>query len=139
MLQNFWIGLDVNKLLTSLPTGNAAVRAVVESQLKNLKALDEANQHAIDAFHGLFQRQSEALHQTLAEVCAAMTAQPDATGGDATAQQTALARTATERALANMRDISETVAQASQKAGEVINNRIQENIAELHKLGGKQS
>lgn len=135
MLQSFWIGMDFDKLLSSLPARNDAVKAMLESQMKNFKALDEANQHAIEAFHGLFTRQSEILHRTLAEMCNAMMTLPGQGGPDAFAQQTAMARAATERTLENLRAISETVAEASQKASQVLNDRLKENVEELRNLG----
>jgi hypothetical protein len=59
VLQNFWIGTDFAKLLSSLPVPNDGVKAMLESQARSLAALEEANQHAIDAFHAVFKRQNE--------------------------------------------------------------------------------
>lgn len=119
MLQNFWIGTDFGKLLASAPMGNEAVKALLENQMKNIKALEEANQHAIDAFHSVFNRQNEILHGTIEEIT--RLALEGKTGADAFAQHAAITMNATRQTLDNLSQMSEMVAQATRKATQAIN------------------
>lgn len=118
MLQSFWIGTDFAKLLASLPLGNEAVKAVLVKQMANIKALEEANQHAIDAFHGVFNRQNEILHSSMEEIT--RLALDSGYSPETFAQQAAVAVTATQRTLENLRQMSETVAQASRQAQQAL-------------------
>lgn len=119
MLQNFWIGTDFHRLLSSLPLGNDVVKALLETQMQNIKALEEANQHAIDAFHGLFNRQNEILHTAVEEIIRmAMTGQVDE---NLLAKQASVTLNATQQTLENLRQTSEMVAQASDKARQALN------------------
>ncbi|WP_043743531.1 TIGR01841 family phasin [Paramagnetospirillum magneticum] len=126
MLQNFWIGTDFAKLLSSLPVSNDGVKAMLESQARNLAALEEANQHAIDAFHAVFKRQNEILHAAIQE-SAKLVSAPE----EAFSKQAEIARTATEHTLDNLRRMSEMLAAASEKAAAVLNQRVRENMEEL--------
>lgn len=126
MLQSFWVGTDFTKLLASAPMGNEAVRALLENQMKSIKALEEANQHAIDAFHGVFNRQNEILHSAMEEITRLAL---DGTGGaDVFAQQAAITMTATRQTLENLRRMSEMVALASQRAGLALNGSFQGHL-----------
>lgn len=113
MLQNFWIGTDFTKLLSSLPVSNGAVKALVDGQMRGLKALEQANQHAIDAFHAAFTRQNEILHAALRDAAAALSHTP----ADALTRQAEISRAAAEETLENLRVMSERMAEAAEKAG----------------------
>lgn len=131
MLQNFWIGTDFAKLLSSLPVSNESVKTILESQMKSLTALEEANQHAIDAFHAVFNRQNEILHAAIRE-SAELVSSPEA----ALSKQAEIARTATEHTLENLRRMSEMLAAASEKAAAILNQRVKENLEELKTIAG---
>ncbi len=137
MLQNFWIGTDFANLLHSLTGANANVQALLESQQKNIKALEEANQHAIEAFHAVFTRQNEILHSAIQETSEALAKISSGDANDVLARQTAVAQAATERTLGNLREVSEMIVNASQKAGQVLNKRFNENLEELKALTQK--
>lgn len=112
MLQNFWIGTDFAKLLSELPASNQAVKALVDGHLKGLKALEEANQHAINAFHAAFIRQNEILHAAMRDAAAVLSAAPS----DALSRQTEITLAAAESTLENLRRMSERMAEAAEKA-----------------------
>jgi hypothetical protein len=131
MLQNFWIGTDFAKFMTSLPLGNEVVKALLDKQMLNIKALEEANQHAIDAFHGVFNRQNEILHSAMAEITrVTMTGAGDQ---NVLAKQAAVTMNATQQTLENLRQMSELVAQASQKAQQAISATLQGALQDPHK------
>lgn len=133
MLQSFWIGTDFAKLMSSLPLGNDAVKAMVEKQMAGFKALEEANQHAIEAFHGVFNRQNDILHGAVQELTRlAMNSNGSA---DVFAQQAAVTMNATQQTLQNLRQMSEMVAQASQQAQQALSGAFQGQLQNLGKQG----
>ncbi|MBI3445302.1 MAG: TIGR01841 family phasin [Magnetospirillum sp.] len=138
MLQNFWIGTDFTKLLTSLPAPNEAAKALIDGQLKNIRALEAANQHAIEAFHAVFTCQNEILHASMAEIAKALTEAPPKDASEALGKQRAIAMVTTERTLDSLREISEIIASASEQARDKLSHRIQEALDELHAMGGKK-
>lgn len=119
MLQSFWVGTDFQKLLAALPMGSEAVKALLEKQMQNMKALEEANQHAIDAFHSLFNRQNEILHGAVEEFTRlALNGQLDQS---LFAKQATVSLNVTQQTLENLRQTSEMVAQASERARQALN------------------
>lgn len=131
MLQNFWVGTDFHRLLASLPLGNGAVKALLEKQMQNIKALEEANQHAIDAFHSLFNRQNEILHSAVEEITRmALSGQVD---DNMLAKQASVTMNATQQTLENLRQTSEKVAQASDKARQALSATMQAPLEGLRK------
>lgn len=138
VLQNFWIGTDFTKLLSSLPTPNEAAKALIEAQLKNIHALEAANQHAIEAFHAVFACQNEILHSSMAEIAKALSEAPPKDAAEALDKQRDMALATTERTLDSLREISEIIAGASEQAREKISHRIQEGLDELHAIGRKK-
>ena len=138
MLQNFWIGTDFAKLLSSLPVANEGMKSMLESQIKNIKALEEANQHAIEAFHAIFNRQNEILHSAMAETAKAMSSVSGESPETVFAKQMEIARTATEHTLENLRHMSDRIATASEKATRVLNSRMTENLEELKAITTKK-
>lgn len=138
MLQNFWIGTDFVKLMSSLPMNNAGMHSILESQIKNIRALEEANQHAIEAFHAVFNRQNQILHAALEATAKALSSAPAEGSESVLAKQVEIARTATEHTLENLRQMSDRIATASEKATQVLNARVAANIEELKAItGGK--
>ena len=138
MLQNFWIGTDFAKLLSSLPRPNDGMKSMLESQIKNIKALEEANQHAIEAFHAVFNRQNEILHAALAETAKALSSASGEGADSVLARQMEIARTATEHTLENLRQMSDRIASASEKATRLLNARVSENMEELKAITGRK-
>ena len=93
-----------------------------------------ANQHAIEAFHAVFNRQNEILHAALAETAKAMSMVSGVTSESVMATQMEIARTATEHTLENLRQMSDRIATASEKATRILNARVTENIEELKSI-----
>lgn len=136
MLQNFWVGTDFAKLLSELPFSNDKVTALLDTQMRNIQALEQANQHAIDAFHTVFNRQNQILHAAMVETAKAIADLPGSNPDTAATRQTEIARIATEHTLENLRQMSEAIASASELATKVLNQRMQDNIAELKEIAG---
>jgi phasin family protein len=114
-------GLDVTKLL--------------ESQRKDIEALNEAHRLAYAGMQTVAQKQTEILRRTLEEVQAAT--REAMSGGDPTTlagRQAQLAQRSLQRTLEDMREIAAVNLKVQTEAFDVVNKRFQENMANALKL-----
>ena len=77
------------------------------------------------------ERRNEILRETLAEWQAAV---KDATSTEAMSKRAEAAKQGMQKAMANFRELSEMEAQARNNAWKVVQERMQENMANLQKL-----
>lgn len=122
---------DLGKIIEQFKLPGVDIAAIVESQRKDMEALAEANRLAFEGIQALAQRRNEILQESLAEWQAALQTAP---GKDALAAQAALARKGVERAMANIRELAEMEAASRSKAWKVVQDRFQENLANVQKL-----
>src|SRR5512134_3705384 len=111
---NFSKMMDFSKLAAEFKLPGVDMQSVMDSQRRNLEVLGTANKRAIEGMQAVARRQSEIFRQMMEETQAAMrdfmaAASPE----DKAARQTELVKTAFERAIANMREISDLVAQSN--------------------------
>jgi phasin family protein len=122
---------DLGKLIGKLKLPGVDVAAIVESQRKDMEALAEANRQAYEGIKALAQRRNEILQESLAQWQAAM---KDAVGKDPLTKQAETAKQGVQQAIANIRELAELEAQTRSKAWKVVQDRFQENLANLQKL-----
>jgi phasin family protein len=137
-MQDFFKTNDFAKQFANLRMPGLDPEALVEAQKKNMEALVKANQAAAAGYQDLFKKQVAVFEETMAEAQRHMKAF-DATKVDAeTAKaQGELARTAFEKALANMQMLAETAQKANAEAYEIVSARIQESMTELRDMAQK--
>ncbi len=124
--------MDVTKLMSEFKMPGVDMETMLGSQRKNIEALTAANRLAFEGVQALMKRQTEILRQTMQEVT-------DATQGMAAttspqeklAKQSALAKETFERAVANMRELSEMVARSNNEVFELLNVRIGQIMDEV--------
>jgi phasin family protein len=106
--------------------------SLVASQKKNLEALTSANRVAFEGLQAVAKRQAEILQETMNETSKAVD-QLSKTGSppEIAAKQAELAKSAFERALANMRELAEMVSKANQEATNTVNARISASLDEI--------
>jgi len=126
--------MDISKLMEQFKIPGVDLGAVVEARRKDIEALTQANQQAYQGMQALAQRQAEILKETMSEWQASMQGMMGKNPGDIAAKQVALATEAFEKALANMRELSEIASRSQIQALETVNKRFQENLQELRKL-----
>ncbi len=125
-----WLN-DLKKLIEKFQLPGVDVAALVEWQRKDMEALAEANRQASEGIKALAERRNEILKKTLAQWQAAL---KDATSTDAMSKQAEAVRQGVQQAIANFRELSEMEAQARSNAWKVVQDRLQENLANLQKL-----
>lgn len=122
---------DFGKMLEKFKLPGVDVAAIMESQRKDMEALAEANRLAYEGIQALAQRRNEILLDSLAEWQAAVK-EGALKGG--LSKQAELGKQRIEQAMANIRELAEMEAASRSKAWKVVQDRFQENLANLQKL-----
>ncbi len=122
---------DLGKLLEQFKLPGIDINAMMEWQRKDMEALAEANRQAYAGIQALAQRRAEILRDTLAQWQQAL---GSVAGQDALARQSEAAQQGIQQAIANFRELAEMEAQARNNAWKVVQDRLQENMANLQKL-----
>ena len=122
---------DIKKLTEKFKLPGIDVAALVDWQRKDLEALVEANRQAYDGVRALIERRNEILQETLAQWQAAV---KDATSSEAIAKRAEAGKEGVQQVIANIRELAEMEAQSRNNAWKVVQDRMQENLANLQKL-----
>lgn len=124
---------DFGKMLEQFKVPGIDVSKIIEGQRKDIEALTHANQAAFAAVQELARRQVEILQETASQWQSMM---GQGMGGDGAniGKQTELAQKAFGKAFNNMREMAEVTARTQTQAWELIQKRVQENIADLRNL-----
>jgi phasin family protein len=122
---------DLTKMFERFKVPGIDISALVESQRKDLEALAEANRQAYEGIKALAQRRSELIQEALQQWQEAM---KDATGKDALQKGADRAKRAVQKAIEDYRELAEMEADARKKAWKVLQDRFQENVANLQKM-----
>jgi phasin family protein len=122
---------DLGKLVGRLKLPGVDMQAIVDSQRKDMEALAEANRQAYEGIKALAQRRNEILQEALVEWQAAL---KDATGKDAISKSSERAKQGVKQAIDRFRELAEMEAESRRKAWKVLQDRFQENLANLQNL-----
>ena len=122
---------DIKKLTENFQLPGVDVAALVDWQRKDMETLVEANRQAYEGVRALIERRNEILQETLAQFQAAV---KDATSSEAIAKQAEAGKQGVQQVLANIRELAEMEAQSRNNAWKVVQDRMQENLANLQKL-----
>lgn len=111
---------------------NFNAEALVEAQKKNLSALLEANKIAAAGYQDIFKRQVAMYEETISTLQSAVAELGE--GGlsvEGQTKQVELAKSAFEKAVANLTELAETAKKANEGAFEVVATRVRESVEEL--------
>jgi phasin family protein len=122
---------DIKKLTEKFQLPGVDVAALVDWQRKDMETLVEANRKAYEGVRALIERRNEILQETLAQFQAAV---KDATSSEAIAKQAEAGKQGVQQVIANIRELAEMEAQSRNNAWKVVQDRMQENLANLQKL-----
>jgi phasin family protein len=131
--------MDPSKLIGDFKVPGVDVEAVVSSQRRNIEALSQANQLAVEGMQAVARRQTEIFRQMMEEASQAM--RDIMTAGspeDKAGRQTELLKEAFQRAIGNMRELAEMVTKSQTEAFDVINKRVTESLDEVKGLMAKK-
>lgn len=122
---------DLGKLVGRMQLPGVDMKAIVDSQRKDMEALAEANRQAYEGIKALAKRRNEILQEALIEWQEAM---KDATGKDAISKGAERAKQGVKQAIDRYRELAEMEAETRRKAWKVLQDRFQENVANLQSL-----
>lgn len=122
---------DLGKMLEQFKLPGVDTSALAEWQRKDLEALAEAQRQAYEGLKALVERRNEMLRETFSQWQESAT---NATGEDFLARQRELVKQGVEQAIANFRELSAMEAESRGNAWKVVQDRMQENMANLQKL-----
>ena len=123
--------VDLKKLIEKFQLPSVDLDALIDWQRRDMEVLTEANRQASEGIKALVERRNEILRETLSEWQAAI---KDAASAEAMSKRAEAATQGMQRAIANFRELSEMEAQARNNAWKVVQERMQENMANLQKL-----
>jgi phasin family protein len=123
---------DFTKIFSEFRIPGFDVETLVAAQRRNLEAVQAANHLAIEGVQAVLRRQGEILRQMVEESSSGLRdLMASGAPEQKIAQQTDLVKTVFEKAIANLRELTEMVAKSNTEAADVLTKRIGESLTEL--------
>jgi phasin family protein len=120
------------ELLGKFNLPNLDTKALLETQIKNVRALTDANRAILESSQSLFQRQTEMLQQVLEEAPEAVKSLGSSTTAQGVAEkQIKMIEDSVSKALANFSEIVEMVRKSQDETTKQVTDRFNENLEEL--------
>lgn len=131
--------LDVRKLMSEWKIPGFDLEAVAQVQRRNIEALTQANQLALEGTQAWMRRNLELARQSMEEFQAMLSeiAKPAGTVEDRLARQAEYSKKAIEKGIENIRDLTELVSKTNADAMNVIAKRVTESFEEVRELNQK--
>jgi phasin family protein len=131
---------DVTKIMGDFRVPGIDLEAAVASQRKNIEALTQANQLAVEGVQALMRRQVEITRQAMEDFSAMFRdlVQPNGSPEDRFAKQAEYSKHALEKGLSNAKELTELVTKANTEAFNVINKRVTESLDEVRDFAKKR-
>ena len=129
---DFFAQNDFSKFFENYNSSPVDMKAFLETQRKNLLAISEAQQTAVEGFQNLARRQTEILSQFVEDNSSiAKQALKEGTPEEKIAQNADIFKTTYERNIESMNELANLVSQSNQKATSILNSRVSASVNEL--------
>lgn len=122
---------DLGKVLGKFKLPGIDIAAIVASQRQDMEALAEANRQAYEGIKALAERRNQMLKEAFGKWQEAM---KGASGTEMVTKQAELARQGVKDAIANVRELAQMEAKSRKQAWKLVQDRFEENLAQLKKL-----
>ena len=134
-----WLN-DLTKVMGDMRTPVVDVETVVAMQRKNIEALTQANQLAMEGAQAVMRHQMEMTRRTMEEFSQMFSAffQPNGSMEDRMAKQAEFSKTGLEKGLSNARELGDLVAKANAEVFNVLTRRVTETLEELSDMAKKR-
>jgi phasin family protein len=131
---------DVTKMMADFRFRPFDVEALMAAQRRNIEALSQANQLAVEGMQAVAKRQIEVARQTVEDVSALLRdlAQP-ASPEDRIAKNTEFAKQLLEKSVNHGREITLLATKAGTEAADVLRKRATEGLDEFRELAKHQN
>ena len=140
MVNGKFFEMEVGKLFAGFPFAGLDVEALMASQRKNLEALTQANQVAVQGFQELAKRQVEFARSAMDEASAMVRGWSETgTAEERLQKQAAFAKQALEKSVSGTREFVELAGKTQTEAFDVLNKRFSESLEEWGTIAKKKS
>ena len=130
--------MDFTKLFDQFKFPGMEMGSMMESQQRNMQAMIDAQKVAAEAYQSVMKRQVQMIQENMEQVSGAirelMTQQ---TPSDAAAKQAEVMRSTLEKTFQDLQEMAEMTTGAHQEAFRIVQERLQENMANLQAVGKK--
>ena len=127
---------EMTKMLKEFKLPGVDVKALVEWQRKDMEALAEANRQAYAGMKALAERRAEILRENLASLQESM---KSSMGADALTKQSEAVKKGMKKVTDDFRELAAMEAKSRTDAWKVVQQRMQDNMAQFKGLmGGKK-
>ncbi len=134
-----WLA-DFTKAMGDMRTPMVDVETLVSMQRKNLEALTEVNQVAMEGAQAVMRYQMEMTRRTMEEFSSMFSTlfQPNGSMEERLAKQAEFSKTALESGMTNARELGDLLTKANTETLNVLSRRISETLEELRDIGKKK-
>ena len=124
---------DVTKMFADFRFRPFDVEAIWAAQRRNIEALTQANQLALEGTQALIRRNMELARQGMEELQSMMSdlTRPNGSMEDRLARQADFSKKAIEKGLANFREMADLMTKANTEAMNVLTKRVTESLEEV--------
>lgn len=129
---NPFFDVDVTKVMADFRIPGFDIEALLAAQRRNIEAVTAANQLAVEGVQAVLRRQAEILRVTVEETSSVISdilaaGSPE----EKVSKQAELVKTAFEKALAHLKELSEMIAKSNGEAADILNKRVSEGLDEV--------
>lgn len=132
-----WL-MEMSRYFADWRNQGVGVETMVAIQRKNLEALSQAQQVAIEGVHAVMRHQLAFAQRAVADCANLFTglAAPNGSMQDRLAQHADVSKSTFEKGLSNMREMTDIVTKANAEAINVLTRRMSESFDEIRDLAG---
>ncbi|MCB9991267.1 MAG: phasin family protein [Rhodospirillales bacterium] len=114
------------------------MKGFMDSQSKNMQAITEAQQLAMEGMQAVIQRQNDMISQMVQDNSTlAQEIMTESSPEQKIARQAEIMKTVYERSIRDMKEIGELISKSNQDASEVLNKRITASLNEIKAAASK--
>ena len=125
---------DITKMMTQFKFPGVDMPAIMEARRKDIEALVEANKAAFESMQALAAKQTQMFQEAMQGIQDSAKGAGKGIGIGDPAKQAELVRKASEKAIADMKELAEMARQSQADTMAHITRRASENMVELQKL-----
>lgn len=133
--------MDIGKMFGEMRAPTADLETIVAMQRKNIEALTQANQLALEGAQAVLRYQLEMARRTMEEFSSIFASflQPNGSMEDRVAKQAEFSKSAMEKGMSNARDISDLMTKANTDAFNVLSRRVTETFEEIRDYASRRT
>ncbi len=129
---NFFSDTEFTKLMQQYQETPFDMKTIMEAQRKNVQAMTEAQQLAMEGMQAIAQRQSEIISQMVEDQSKmAQEMMGEGTPEEKISRNADLFKKTYERTIGNVRELADMLSKSNTQATDIINKRISDSMSEI--------